>query len=90
MLKNGSVQAVFAAPLAYQNLMKKNQMAKEVEYVEDQKFNLTEGLYFSNVKLTPVEKISLQDAITSIKEDGTLRKILANYIRPEDLDNDLK
>lgn len=89
MLRDGSVQAVFASPLAIQELLKENPVASGVEYVEDPKFSVSEGLYFSNDKLSPVEKASLQQALTAMKEDGTVKSILSRYIRPEYVDRDI-
>jgi polar amino acid transport system substrate-binding protein len=86
MLMNGRLQAFFTSPVVHNyNLKTKKDLKDKVTAISDPGFKNTVGLYLSKKRINAEEARHIKAAVEDMRSDGSLRKLVLKYIRPEDL-----
>lgn len=79
------VQAAFTSPTYYAVYVKKYGLDTKTKLIVDTE-NLELVLYFSRKRISSQEQEKFRKVIRSMKQDGSIRKILEKYVPKKDLD----
>jgi ABC-type amino acid transport substrate-binding protein len=83
LFKRKRVQAVMMAPLTNAYYVKKLQMEDQVVRIVDEKSSIEIGIYYSKRRISKAEREQIEQALESMKKDGTLLKLLSSYMPKE-------
>lgn len=81
--KRKKVQAVMMTPLTNAYYAKKLQMEDQVIRIIDEHSTIEAGIYYSKRRISKAEKEKIEQALESMRADGTLLKLLSEYIPKE-------
>lgn len=82
-LKHKRIQAVMSSPMINEYHIKRLKMEDQVVRILDEENPVVVGIYFSKRRISKNERAQIESAIESMKTDGTLIKLLMNYIPKE-------
>lgn len=83
---SGRVQAMFTSPVVYNYYQKAiPAFVQNVVAVPDPKYEMQGGIYLSLRRISKSEAEQIKKAISDMKKDGTLRRIVAKYASAEDM-----
>lgn len=82
-LKHKRIQAVMMSPMINDYHIKRLKMEDQVVRILDNENTVEVGIYFSKRRISKTERAQIESAIESMKNDGTLLKLLMNYIPKE-------
>ena len=71
------------APVTNAYYVKKLQMEYQVVRLIDEKSTIEIGIYYSKRRISRDEKMQIGKALEAIKNDGTLLKLLSEYVPKE-------
>ena len=83
-LAAGKVQALFISPV-YLNFLRKNPLYEKIDFAFDSKHTIDVGVELSKMRMSESQRKTITKAISEMREDGTIKKILGQYLPPEDL-----
>jgi|GEM_PF-3028682 ABC-type amino acid transport/signal transduction systems, periplasmic component/domain len=86
MISEGRAQAMFSSPAIHHFHATENKsMNDKVVAVSDPTERIEVGMYISKKRVSASEAAKVKNAIISMRDDGTLKKILLKYVETEDI-----
>ena len=83
LFKKKRVQAIMMSPLMNEFHAKRLQMEDQVVRLVDDKSSVEIGIYYSKRRISRSERRLIREALEVLKQDGTLLKILKDYMPKE-------
>jgi ABC-type amino acid transport/signal transduction systems, periplasmic component/domain len=83
-LLSGKVQVLFVSPL-YLNFLRATSQFEKFAFAFDPSNSVDVGIYLSKKRMNDSQRLLLGNTIKEMRSDGTIKKILGNYLQPEDL-----
>ncbi|MGE9744908.1 substrate-binding periplasmic protein [Bdellovibrio bacteriovorus] len=85
-LTSGRVQAMFTSPSIYNYYQKTiPDLNQSVVAIPDPNYEMEGGIYLSVRRISKTEAMQIKKAISDMRKDGTLRRIVAKYASAEDM-----
>jgi ABC-type amino acid transport substrate-binding protein len=81
--KRKKVQAVMMAPMTNAYYVKKLEIEDQVVRIVDEKSTIEIGIYYSKRRISKAEKAQVEQALETMRNDGTLLKLLSGYMPKE-------